>query len=174
MFDCQIKSETARRKKGQETFDNSLLLVKSYLLTHGYQDTLGMIDPNYTKDDLLNSPEAKSKFKMGFFSRRNKHKKNNKKKEEPTQVWSLKERSNLRQLIVEKKMFGKVKEMLQEKGESNGVVQMNLDLRIFLQEFSQLEDENQKIIRLEKEKDFFTKNRENYVIGCKNLKGRLR
>lgn len=176
LFDIDTREESINQAQSKETFDNSLLLVKSYLLTHGFTDTLAKLDGDFREDDLLKSPENKSKFALRFFSRKTKKRKasEEKKPHKLENIWSVEERVLLRQMLIEKKEFEKVRQMVQERSELSEILAMNLNLRIFLKEFAQLEDENEKIIRLEREKELFTVYREWNVIGCRDLKSSFR
>jgi hypothetical protein len=174
LFSSSIPSDPKKLPNTKQTFNNSLLLVKSYLLTHGYKDTLEMLDANFKNDDILKSPKTKSKSKMGFFSRRNKGRKSSSaplKEEGEEKMWSLEDKSELRKMLVERKEFESVKAMLEEQEDLNEVAVMNLNLRIFLQRFGGLDDENQKIILMDEHRDFFSNHKDDFVIGCKYLKG---
>lgn len=173
LFDIDGQTSPTQSK---DTFDNGLLLVKSYLLTHGYTDTLARLDGDFRQDDILKSPENKLKFPQRFFSRRAKRRKTSedKKPHKRDNVWSVEERVQLRRLLIERRDFKAVRRMLLERSEFNEILEMNVNLRIFLQEFAGLEDENEKIMRLEREKELFTVYRDWNVIGCRSLKSKGR
>jgi hypothetical protein len=147
--------------------------VKSYLLSHGYKDTLSRIDKDFTSDNLLRSPTKKSKSGFGMLGRTNRGKQGREETKNSTKnIWSLEEKSTIRTLLLNEKDFEKVKEMLIQKEELSEELKLNLDLRIFLRDYYSLTDENQKIVRLEQEKDLFSFYRDSFVIGYPQLKSK--
>ena len=171
LFEVKEDNQSIKDIISKDTFENGLLLVKSYLLSHGYKETLSKIDKEYVSDNLLNSPEKKSSFRLGIFGRRSKRKKTQEEnKLEKKDIWSMDEKKEMYTLLVHKKDFENVKKMLNQKKELTAELKLNLDLRIFLKDYYSLGDENQKIIRLEQEKDMFSFYRDSKIIGCPNLK----
>lgn len=155
----------------EDIFRNSFLMVKSFLNSRGYKETLNSLEVTNFKDNFFIEDEEDEQNFSGFFSsqflRRNKELKDVKPEKDPQMNYefSFNEKNDLRNMLIKHKDMKVVLMFLESKEVLDEEIIANVKLRLLIQDLENLKDENEKIIRINNEKEFFIAHKNIKIVG---------